>query len=214
VIKSIEYDAFGKVVGDTDPTFAMPFGFAGGLHDPDTGLVRFGYRDYDPETGRWTAKDPILFAGGDTDLYGYCLSDPVNMTDPSGLLSPEARKIVNAIEAQSSRDPGGMSAWERSRRMRDTGPWSIALRDAEHYLYAKDFVMNSDNKCAAWLTMGPVLTPGYSAYKWLTVLLGINDSDPNSPLTWDELAAGYEGAWDALISDNPPHLPDFYGINM
>jgi len=46
--------------------------------------VRFGYRDYDPETGRRTAKDPILFAGGDTDLYGYCVNDPVNLIDPAG----------------------------------------------------------------------------------------------------------------------------------
>ena len=28
-------------------------------------------RDYDPESGRWTAKDPIGFAGGDANLYGY-----------------------------------------------------------------------------------------------------------------------------------------------
>jgi len=64
----------------------IPFGFAGGLHDRDTGLVRFGYRDYDPDTGRWTAKDPIGFAGGDSDLYGYCVNDPVNGFDPSGLM--------------------------------------------------------------------------------------------------------------------------------
>jgi len=64
----------------------VPFGFAGGLYDRDTGLVRFGYRDYDPETGRWTAKDPIGFAGGDTDLYGYCVNDPVNYFDPPGTL--------------------------------------------------------------------------------------------------------------------------------
>jgi RHS repeat-associated protein len=86
VVKRIDYDTFGNVVGDTNPAFAVPFGFAGGLHDRDTGLVRFGYRDYDPETGRWTAKDPILFAGGDVDLYGYCLGDPVNFNDPLGLL--------------------------------------------------------------------------------------------------------------------------------
>jgi uncharacterized protein RhaS with RHS repeats len=47
--------------------------------------VRFGARDYDPETGRWTAKDPIGFAGGDTNLYGYVANDPVNWVDPLGL---------------------------------------------------------------------------------------------------------------------------------
>ncbi|MCB9610787.1 MAG: hypothetical protein H6716_29655, partial [Polyangiaceae bacterium] len=36
----------------------VPFGFAGGIHDADTGLVRFGARDYDAVTGRWTSKDP------------------------------------------------------------------------------------------------------------------------------------------------------------
>ena len=85
VVKTIEYDSFGNIINDTDLTFEVPFGFAGGLHDRDTGLVRFGYRDYDPDMGRWTAKDPILFHGADTDLYGYCLNDPVNFTDPSGL---------------------------------------------------------------------------------------------------------------------------------
>lgn len=45
-----------------------------------------GARDYDPETGRWTSKDPILFRGGDTNLYGYVLADPINLIDPSGLL--------------------------------------------------------------------------------------------------------------------------------
>jgi len=78
-------DSFGNIISDTNPSFGMPFGFAGGLHDRDTGLVRFGYRDYDPDTGRWTAKDPILFAGGDTDLYGYCLNNPINFIDPFGL---------------------------------------------------------------------------------------------------------------------------------
>jgi len=90
VVKSIEYDSFGKIYHDSDETFRVPFGFAGGLHDQDTGLVRFGYRDYDPEIRRWTAKDPILFAGGDTDLYGYVLNDPINFVDPLGLFNQKA----------------------------------------------------------------------------------------------------------------------------
>ncbi len=78
VVKRIEYDSFGNILADTNPTLEVPFGFAGGLHDRDTGLVRFGFRDYDPDTSRWTAKDPIGFAGGNVDLYGYCLNDPIN----------------------------------------------------------------------------------------------------------------------------------------
>ncbi len=85
VVKRIEYDSFGNIIEDTNPDFKVPFGFAGGLQDRDTDLVRFGYRDYDPDTGRWTAKDPIGFEGGDTDLYGYVLNDPINLMDPWGL---------------------------------------------------------------------------------------------------------------------------------
>jgi RHS repeat-associated protein len=58
--------------------------FAGGLYDPDTGLVLFGARDYDAQTGRWTAKDPILFGGGQENLYAYVGNDPVGSIDPSG----------------------------------------------------------------------------------------------------------------------------------
>lgn len=94
VVKRIDYDSFGNIIDDTNPSFAVPFGFAGGLHDRDTGLVRFGYRDYDPDTGRWTAKDPIGFAGGDTDLYGYVLNNPVNYIDPIGLISPAGGRIL------------------------------------------------------------------------------------------------------------------------
>lgn len=84
VAQRMDYDEFGQVITDTNPGF-QPFGFAGGLYDRDTKLVRFGARDYDAETGRWATKDPILFAGGDTNLYGYVLNDPVNLIDPSGL---------------------------------------------------------------------------------------------------------------------------------
>jgi len=84
VAQQIDYDVWGKVINDTNPGF-QPFGFAGGLYDPDRGLTRFGARDYDAETGRWTAKDPILFGGGDSNLWGYNANDPVNWTDPTGL---------------------------------------------------------------------------------------------------------------------------------
>ena len=84
VAQRMSYDAWGAVIEDSNPGF-QPFGFAGGLYDPDTQLTRFGARDYDGETGRWTAKDPILFRGGDSNLYGYVVQNPVNFIDQTGL---------------------------------------------------------------------------------------------------------------------------------
>ncbi len=96
IAQRMDYDSFGNLLSDTNPGF-QPFGYAGGLYDPETKLVRFGARDYDPETGRWTAKDPIAFAGGQTNLYSYVQSDPLNRTDPIGLGD------------ESPGAPGGMS---------------------------------------------------------------------------------------------------------
>ncbi|ASF45590.1 hypothetical protein CEK71_05625 [Methylovulum psychrotolerans] len=83
VAQRIDYDVWGNITQDTNPGF-QPFGYAGGLYDRHTKLVRFGARDYDAETGRWTAKDPIGFGGGDSNLYGYVVGDPVNALDPKG----------------------------------------------------------------------------------------------------------------------------------
>ena len=84
-VAELRYDEFGREVQNSAPNLKLPMGFAGGLYDPDTKLVRFGARDYDPEVGRWLSKDPILFAAGDSNLYGYVASDPVNAIDPTGL---------------------------------------------------------------------------------------------------------------------------------
>ncbi len=85
-MQSLIRDEFGRVLVDSNPNY-IPFGFAGGIYDPETKLTRFGVRDYDARIGRWTSKDPIRFDGGDTNLYGYVVSDPVNFIDPSGEIS-------------------------------------------------------------------------------------------------------------------------------
>ena len=89
IIKHIKYDSFGNITNkDTtefNASFTTPFGFAGGLYDRDTDLIHFGYREYDSNSRTWLSKDPIGFAGGDANLYGYVLGDPVNFVDPLGL---------------------------------------------------------------------------------------------------------------------------------
>ena len=83
------------MTNDTSPGLT-PFGFAGGLYDKDTGLVRFGARDYDASLGRWTSKDPIRFAGG-VNLYGYSVNDPVNRVDPSGRFAPGGGILIGTV---------------------------------------------------------------------------------------------------------------------
>jgi RHS repeat-associated protein len=100
VVEEIDYDEFGHITNDTAPG-TIPFGFAGGLYDKDTGLVRFGARDYDASVGRWTAKDPIRFGGG-MNLYGYVLNDPVDQIDPQG---EEPNAIAAACAAQGAPCP-------------------------------------------------------------------------------------------------------------
>jgi RHS repeat-associated protein len=91
VVQQIDYDEWGNVTNLVDPACTaggtelcfQPFGFAGGIWEPATGLVRFGARDYDPLARRWVSKDPIRFDGG-LDLYVYSENDPVNSIDPTG----------------------------------------------------------------------------------------------------------------------------------
>jgi len=82
----MEYDKFGRVTLDTSPGF-QPFGFAGGLYDRDTGLVRFGARDYDAATGRWATKDPLEADAGTANLFQYAFEDPINQFDPQGRIN-------------------------------------------------------------------------------------------------------------------------------
>jgi RHS repeat-associated protein len=83
IAQELDYSSFGEVLRDTNPGF-QPFGFAGGIYDHQTKLVRFGARDYDGQVGRWVSKDPILFEGGQANLYSYVYNEPLNVIDPEG----------------------------------------------------------------------------------------------------------------------------------
>jgi RHS repeat-associated protein len=95
VAQQLDYDEFGMITRDTNPGF-QPFGYAGGIYEVSSGLTRFGFRDYDAESGRWTSKDPIGFDGGDSDLYAYVGSNPFQNIDPNGLAT--AKEINTALD--------------------------------------------------------------------------------------------------------------------
>jgi RHS repeat-associated protein len=55
-------------------------------------------RYYEPGTGRFTQEDPIGLAGG-LNLYGFASGDPVNFSDPFGLMScpPECGEVFEQL---------------------------------------------------------------------------------------------------------------------
>ncbi|HEV7493627.1 RHS repeat-associated core domain-containing protein [Baekduia sp.] len=90
VVKAITYSAYGQVLADSAPSFDLPLGYAGALPDDGTGLLHMGLRDYEPATGRFTSRDPNGLGGGDANLFDYVGGDPVQLSDPLGLVSAGA----------------------------------------------------------------------------------------------------------------------------
>jgi len=110
--QEMNYSVWGVVKKDTKAG-RQPFGYAGGVYDAGVGLVHFGAREYDAEARRWLQKDPIGFAGGDTNLYAYVGGDPVNYIDPSGhvpwaALGVGAFVLLSPFLVQRSDDAEGL----------------------------------------------------------------------------------------------------------
>ena len=82
VTASASYDPYGGPEGAALPS---PFGYTGELTDPATGSQYLRARWYRPGQGTLLGVDPLLAQTG--QAYSYAIDNPVNMADPSGLLS-------------------------------------------------------------------------------------------------------------------------------
>jgi len=83
-INTYRYDSFGNTT--QAGTLLQPYAYTGREWDWETGLYYYRARYYDSRIGRFIQKDPISFAGGDVNLYGYVQNNPMNLADPTGLL--------------------------------------------------------------------------------------------------------------------------------
>jgi len=78
-----EYDAFGNIITKCG-SLANDFLFSTQLSNSNAGWYMYMFRNYDPQLGRWTQRDPIGFVGG-LNLYIFCFNNPINITDFLGL---------------------------------------------------------------------------------------------------------------------------------
>jgi RHS repeat-associated protein len=83
IVEQYSYDSFGNLTAP--PTTGNPYTFTAREYDPETGLLFYRARYYDPKVGRFLQQDPKGFDGGDVNFYAYVASNPINAVDPMGL---------------------------------------------------------------------------------------------------------------------------------
>ena len=82
-----EYGPFGEVIRATGPLAKVnPFGFSTKYNDDESGFLYYGFRYYNPNTGRWLSRDPAEEDEGGPNLYGFVGNDPVDQIDDLGLV--------------------------------------------------------------------------------------------------------------------------------
>ena len=99
------YDSWGKPLstsGSLASTLGKnnPFRYRGYVYDEETGFYYLQSRYYNPEVGRFISSDVLLSTGQGVlghNAYAYCLNNPVNMSDETGMWPSWAKKIVAAV---------------------------------------------------------------------------------------------------------------------
>jgi RHS repeat-associated protein len=226
------HDEHGNVVEDwvAEGFERVAFGWAGGLYDPDTGLLRFGARDYDPEIGRWTAPDPIGFGGGDGNLYTYVGNDPVNVTDVSGLYDSQVHYLWTYIWARRVGFKAE-EAWVMARANNDfdaglTNPFFWPMGTYYHFDWSKEEL---DRRLDEAIRMNDLVAFGqglhqlqdsysHRGFHWFTLghFFAGHEPDRYDPSSPRDIAMGIEVRryMKQFLSANRPESfrrnPDFY----
>jgi RHS repeat-associated protein len=85
LLNQIDYDSYGNITSQSNPSVTFRFGYTGREWDGETGQYYYRARYYDPSVGQFISQDPIGFSAGDANLYRYVGNSPTNRIDPSGL---------------------------------------------------------------------------------------------------------------------------------
>jgi RHS repeat-associated protein len=110
VLSNHFFGAHGSIVSGS---LSDPFGYKAQFDyytDVETGLELLTHRYYDPSNGRFLTRDPITFFGG-INLYSYVKNNPVNFSDPSGLILVGSSVSVSAIAGVGVLGAGGTAQY-------------------------------------------------------------------------------------------------------
>jgi RHS repeat-associated protein len=100
---------YGSVRGAAPTSWPDQRGFVGGTND-STGLTHLGAREYDPTTGRFISRDPVVDSGDPQQMNGFAYSgnSPVTSSDPTGMRAcydDDCRTVINTSVRHDSSPP-------------------------------------------------------------------------------------------------------------
>ena len=102
IAASYEYDPFGITVKTQGEYVANnPYRFSTKYEDSETGLLYYGYRYYQPQTGRWLSRDPLEELGG-TNVYAFLDNDAINQIDLFGLYDEDVHYYLTYYLARQT----------------------------------------------------------------------------------------------------------------
>ncbi|MEO8352172.1 MAG: RHS repeat-associated core domain-containing protein, partial [Chthoniobacteraceae bacterium] len=111
VVARYDLGPFGEPLRATGPMAqANPFRFSTKYTDSETGLLYYGYRYYQPQTGRWMSRDPIGERGS-IGLQTFVNNQPLTQTDSLGLEAKTYTSIpIPDVTYRDDEPPGGQAA--------------------------------------------------------------------------------------------------------
>jgi len=153
-----EYDPFGNTVSSApapanwaSPVLFFPYRFSTKPLDPDTRLYYYGYRYYDPNTGRWPSRDPIAERGG-LNLYGFIRNNGLAWIDYLGLtcyliVGPDQgnnpKPIPPEIRAPNGPDVVPDDTWDELKKAAEEAGFTV-IDGANQNVFDKSL---ADEKC-------------------------------------------------------------------
>jgi len=177
-VAEYEYDAFGRcIVKSGVKSDDFSFRFSSYFFDSETGLVYYGYRYYNPETGRWLSRDPIQERGGN-NLYGFVGNNAINKWDYLGMypelpghghmISPE-QSLKNIQQYQNAADSDFDKELENTLGI--FRPWRSNLRNARRLAKIRENIGTNDKNTFVftckygWIDMGHFFNNAWGTYR-------------------------------------------------
>ncbi len=137
-VETYRYDAFGNESTPDSPI--SPWRFSSKRVDPESGLINFGRRYYDPTLGKWLTPDPLGLNAG-PNLYAYLLNSPMTRFDEYGL---SARFEQDRHEIHYTAAYDMMRSREHNLPSRDTRDGPVRNDYPMYTWFSHDYVYTSN----------------------------------------------------------------------